>query len=652
MGEQLSPNPKQRAQLFSPSSPHFLGSNDDKLERAQARAAARAAATRRKAVAAAAAAPESTPCLDKEHILDLFHNCIKLASENKINQKNTWELSLIDHLCDIIKVDEEDDVETNFQKASCTLEAGVKIYSMRVDSVHSEAYKVLGGINRVGQENEEDGTVEDSNLGNGQEEDNSKIEKNRKLSPLSTLESSFDALNVKKFDAAFAVDPLYHQTSAQFDEGGAKGLLLNNLGVYGGCRVLFDSLEVPAKCSSCSNQHDKTETIDISFAKECKEEMVANMLNKFEISPSLREIVNHFDDDNKRPPNTFSFETKQAEEIDEPYDNGAEFNADTFGNGGTWDDDLEDQTNVADDGTFGGDPVISSQHEVNEPTHFNDHDTDDRFAEIDDYLFLNLGFTSKLNAWAGPDHWKFRKVKGQETVSDDKESPIKTKKTKNKKQTTVDIDFLKCLDKDVSDVFAPPKNPKTLLLPTSREPCNTLLPEDCHYQPESLVKLFLLPNVLCLGKSRRKSAAEINHETDNYDNMPSWDDDTGFADHFDDGNDCGDVDESNTLVSQPRQVNKIEVQYDRKSKQVDVQALKETLWGSLQESQLQSVQGGTISFKDALAAFPDDCRAAESLKDISPHLCFICLLHLANEHGLSIQGQESMDDLTIQLPQQ
>ena len=37
-------------------------------------------------------------------------------------------------------------------QASCTLEAGVKIYSLRVDSVHSEAYKVLGGINRVGRE--------------------------------------------------------------------------------------------------------------------------------------------------------------------------------------------------------------------------------------------------------------------------------------------------------------------------------------------------------------------------------------------------------------------------------------------------------------------------------------------------------------------
>lgn len=68
------------------------------------------------------------------------------------------------------------------------------------------------------------------------------------------------------FSVAFAVDPLYHQTSAQFDEGGARGLLMNNLGVYGRCRVLFDSSEVPAKCMSCDNQHDKSDTIDLSFA--------------------------------------------------------------------------------------------------------------------------------------------------------------------------------------------------------------------------------------------------------------------------------------------------------------------------------------------------------------------------------------------------
>ena len=42
-------------------------------------------------------------------------NC-GVFSTQKINQKNTWELALIDHLCDIIKVDVENDVETNFQK--------------------------------------------------------------------------------------------------------------------------------------------------------------------------------------------------------------------------------------------------------------------------------------------------------------------------------------------------------------------------------------------------------------------------------------------------------------------------------------------------------------------------------------------------------
>lgn len=66
---------------------------------------------------------------------------------------------------------------------------------------------------------------------------------------------------------AFTVDPLYHQTSAQFDEGGAKGLLLCNLGVYGGCRVLFDSQEVPAECISSTNGSTSSNLVDVFFAK-------------------------------------------------------------------------------------------------------------------------------------------------------------------------------------------------------------------------------------------------------------------------------------------------------------------------------------------------------------------------------------------------
>ena len=57
-----------------------------------------------------------------------------------------------------------------------------------------------------------------------------------------------------------------------------------------------------------------------------------------------------------------------------------------------------------------------------------------------------------------------------------------------------------------------------------------------------------------------------------------------------------------------------------------------------------------VSFKTVLANFPSECNAAATISDISPHLCFICLLHLANEKGLSIQSYPNLDDLAICLP--
>ncbi|XP_015881154.3 condensin complex subunit 2 [Ziziphus jujuba] len=660
MEEIRSPNPsmiqKQRVPVASliqsPTSPFFLGSNDDQLERAQARAA-RAAAIRRKSVAVNALPQQDyhDSCLGKQQILELFNNCIKLASENKINQKNTWELNLIDHLTEIIKVEDENDTETNFQKASCTLEAGVKIYSLRVDSVHSEAYKVLGGMNRVGQENEQDTSVEDAKVDNGQDGDNSKKVTDRKISPLSTLESSFEALNVKKFDVAFTVDPLYHQTSAQFDEGGAKGLLMNNLGVYGGCRVLFDSLEVPGKCISCNDQHDKSDTIDLSFAREYVEQMVVSMRMKDEISPTLRNIVNRFDEDNRRPSDFQSSGYKSAD--DAIYNDEVEFDGvdgDEFNDSATWSHDHGDETTMVDEGLNYADSTFPDYHQEDGPCSLHDPDIDDRFEKVDGYLFFNLGFTSNQNAWAGPDHWKYRKTKGLEVnLPKENGSPMTTKRKKSKKQADLELDFTKALEKEMSDIFAPPKNPKSLLMPANRAPCNTKLPEDCHYQPEELVKLFLLPNQMCIRRKGKNFSDESRQQYDDYGQLPLWDDESVPGGQYDDGIVHSDVEDSNGLVSQPRQVNKIEVQYDKTSKQVDVQALKETLWDHIKDSHQTSDrdQEESVSFRQTLAKFPRDCQAAATINDISPHLCFICLLHLANEHGLSIQGNTNLDDLTI-----
>ena len=55
-------------------------------------------------------------------VAELYKNCIKLASENKISAKNTWSLPLIDHMSDLVKPSAAERDQTNFQRASCTLE--------------------------------------------------------------------------------------------------------------------------------------------------------------------------------------------------------------------------------------------------------------------------------------------------------------------------------------------------------------------------------------------------------------------------------------------------------------------------------------------------------------------------------------------------
>ncbi|XP_037448297.1 condensin complex subunit 2-like [Triticum dicoccoides] len=640
-----------RLLLQSPPPAFPLGSNDDQLERARARAMARAASVRRRSLAASLAPKTPHPdLLNRDEVMDLFHNCIKLASENKINQKNTWELGLIDHLSEIILAGEEEDDETNFQKASCTLEAGVKIYSLRVDSVHSEAYKVLGGINRAGR-------GEEADLGEGdaepaQEEGVNKKDVDRRISPASTLESSFEALNVKKFDAAFTVDPLYHQTTAQFDEGGAKGLLLYNLGVYGSCRVLFDSFEAPDKC--ILSDPEKAEVIDLSFAKEQIEQMIVHMPLPNDISPTLRDIVAQFDEENKRPSHDASPGQMLVME-----DQVVDSNDDSMPpDCGTWDfGGCDDQDSAYDENC---NPMSFNSTNYEEETDDYEYsfqgpdgpDVDERLEKIADLLSLGAGFSSKTNAWAGPEHWKYRKVRDLEpaqTSSGDLEVAKKAKKKKGKDEP--DIDFTKALEHEKANVFAPPKNPKSLLLPANKGSCNNKLPEDCHYQPESLVKLFLLPDILCLARRRRKPLDDSRDNSDDF--MPSrpWDDDNLGNDHVDEGDAASDVEEPVNLIAKPRQVNKIDVQYDKVSKQVDVHALKEVLWNHIHTSaKTADLERDDIEPSLCLTKVLHDLPCSNrdvSTTEISPHLYFICLLHLANEHSLTLRDRPTLDEIDI-----
>lgn len=85
-----------------------------------------------------------TPMKRVPPILANFEEWMKMATDNKINAANSWNFALIDYFHDMSLLKEGDGV--NFQKASCTLDGCVKIYTSRVDSVATETGKLLSGL--------------------------------------------------------------------------------------------------------------------------------------------------------------------------------------------------------------------------------------------------------------------------------------------------------------------------------------------------------------------------------------------------------------------------------------------------------------------------------------------------------------------------
>ncbi|KAH6671208.1 condensin complex subunit 2/barren [Halenospora varia] len=186
-------------------------------------------------------------------ILANFEEWMKMATDNKINAANSWNFALIDYFHDMSLLKEGDGV--NFQKASCTLDGCVKIYTSRVDSVATETGKLLSGLADSGNNKKKRGETEEGEESEEEVEDEDgvvrkKPKKRAQRSSEATLASSFSALQLKKFELEFTVDPLFKKASADFDEGGAKGLLLNHLAIDSHGRIVFDSSDDAGDASS------------------------------------------------------------------------------------------------------------------------------------------------------------------------------------------------------------------------------------------------------------------------------------------------------------------------------------------------------------------------------------------------------------------
>lgn len=185
----------------------------------------------------------------------------------KINATNSWSFALIDYFHDMSLLRNNDDNTINFQRASCTLDGCVKIWTSRVDSVGTETGKLLNNLESGGKNHDDDGDNSDNPDGDPSQSKKRKVNRGTGA----TLAKDPSQLKNKKPDLEYSVDPLFKKTSEDFDEGGASGLLMNHLalgiGSDGAMRVIFDASDPMGTIEEEDVIEEPEDPINISYLR-------------------------------------------------------------------------------------------------------------------------------------------------------------------------------------------------------------------------------------------------------------------------------------------------------------------------------------------------------------------------------------------------
>ncbi|XP_075580187.1 condensin complex subunit 2 [Pelecanus crispus] len=626
------------------------------------------------------------PQWSNAQISDHYSTCIKLSTENKITTKNAFGLHLIDYMTEILK--QKDSELTNFKVAAGTLDASAKIYAVRVDVVHADTYKVLGGLGK------DSAPTKDVDSPEGEDspapEAVKTVQKKKKHS-FKTIEQNLNNINVSEANRRCEVDPMFQKTAASFDECSTAGIFLSGLHTQSWhSELLFDSKIVPLPSSETLTlpSSDPVKVTDLKpLLTQCVEKRpICSSLAGFQFTKWDAESHDE----------SVSALLDKFKKSDQVFDINAEI-----------DSDMEDCVPTLPDDNFNSDsPRSTGTDKIGEFTeNLNSFGTVCKktdavpFGEGDIgtmclHLSMKPGEYSyfsprTLSMWAGPEHWRF-KPRHKSGAGSEKQ----TKKRSAKKAFEINFDE----DIDFDAYFRKTKAPVTLAksILESQNVKSTTLPTDFNYDPNNMLQLFLKPVVKLCRMSEPDSSLDHEDEIGEYDyNNPN--DTSNFcpalqaADSDDDNNTIqfmGQTGEFNltthpegqdaelsrvgggvdittygelNLIAEPQKVNKIAIQYAKTAKKMDMKRLKKNMWDLLTDGQKKetvaemedaekendrSVVAGEKVFsgitKELLHRLPSVMAS-----NLSVPLAFTCLLHLANEKNLKLEGTEDLSDVLV-----
>ncbi|KAH6576150.1 hypothetical protein BASA62_001540 [Batrachochytrium salamandrivorans] len=442
------------------------------------------------AAAASIRTPNASPAIaaNSDDARRSFDEWMKIAADNNISPANTWNLALIDYFHDMSVL--RDGSSINFQKASCTLDGCVKIYTSRIDSVDSETKRLLDSLADKGPSGES-GVEGSSAL--------SKHRPKHSKSSTKTLQENIAELNWKHLESEFSVDPLFKKTAAEFDEGGAQGLLLNHLMISSSGMVLFDASDVMMDGLQNPEGFDGVENelcISAAHSQQLFSKLGCHLaeLNGFDICPSFSAF--RFDGSAD-----FSYDTPMNlggmnQQQEDPDDDVEYDHYNPYDQGPMMDDDGPDAS--MDDNVSSGFQASQSIH----PLDFSDrgdlYATGNDMVSNDDSRTANNLFSyfdvNTTRNWAGPEFWRSRSLrvsKKPEVVLDSLQKDTQKKSS----QRVSSLNFLSDVPVDRDALFAPSLKANLLPKHSTKLQSSTLLPPDMHVSSANFLRYFLKPHL-------------------------------------------------------------------------------------------------------------------------------------------------------------
>lgn len=582
--------------------------------------------------------------------------CIKLNAENKINDKNAFQLKMIDFLVYALK--KQDPNMTNLQMASASLDASAKIYGFRVDKVHSDLLKIIGMANKDKRDHQDenndnqDADQPDANKNEGQQKKKKKKNRQHIFNTVEALKG-----NVETYDPLSLIrcqrdtqtsDMLFQAGLPQHADQGVALNLYNDI-------ILDKVLE---------NEIDTSSKMSISKIED---------YTILDVCPSYAafKFLDWSPDDEPEEPRS------QTDENDGEY----HFDLDAA----VPDDDVMENDVMMDC----GDAYEERCDRLAQNNFENIVDFQDIIANNPNpnatYEYSYLQKSYKIH-WAGPSHWKItlnKNLQGSRVVETCKQNA-------NKKKKDIELFFTVESKEEGENKFSQINRQTKILTKTTKTMWSedkVTFPEDIHYDLKRYYIFFNKPTEhLKFASDERNEGLPAQSHEDNSDHNDDHDL-SNFAEpdggYFGDNNEDDQFTQNpgftqetsvaqsqgafvgDNLVSVPKLTDKVFIAYSQRAKKIDMKQLKRTMWKNLKKSSKETEKENfdiTQTLAQQEIESPKDIEPkvfSEMYMDLpkmlskvnsdslSPAIAFVSLLHLANEKNLTLERDSVLANLVI-----